>query len=142
MIYSPIQQSAAVSSSSVPAGRLYFEIHYIENVSLTHIVLGIELEELSLLRGFKSIFLQLVFGESAFFKVFPDLRSDNLCEHTLSGYWRLRSSRGAIGHIWFQFESLQVRHHELRDHGLYGQKFSAGDLESGGPCAPAFVVSS
>lgn len=107
---------------------------------LAHIVLWIQLEELLLLRDLISIFLQLVFAESAFVKVPFDLRSHDVGKKTLCRDGRQRSSRGAVGHVRFEFEALQVWHHKLRDHRLYGEKLSAGEFESGGPGTSALIV--
>lgn len=105
-----------------------------------HIVLWIQLEELPLLRDLISIFLQLVFAEGAFFKVPFDLRGHSVGEKTLRRDWRQRSSRGAIGHVWFEFEALQVWHHKLRDHCLDGEKLPAGEFKSGGPGTSALIM--
>lgn len=93
------------------------EKDYAASASLTHIVLWIQLEELPVLCGLKSIFLQLVFAEGALFKVFLDLGCHNLCKQTLCCDWGQGSSLRAIRYIRFEFKSLQVRHHKFWNHG-------------------------
>lgn len=108
---------------------------------LTDIVLWIKLEEFPLLGGFKAIFLQLISAECSFIKVFCNVRSYNVREQTLCCDCRRASSLTLVGNVRFQFETFQVRNHQLRDHGTDSNKLPAGECQPGGPSPPTFVMS-
>lgn len=107
---------------------------------LADIVLWIKLEEFPLLGGFKAIFLQLISAERSFFKVFCNLRSYDVREQTLSCNRRGTSSLAPVGNVRFQFETFQVRNHQLRDHGTDSNKLPAGECQPGGPSPPTFIM--